>query len=40
MAQRGAQSATVVLNRAGAAASRQKIVKEFGNNCFVDASDA
>jgi hypothetical protein len=40
MAQRGTQIASIMLNRAGATASRKMIVKELGDNCFVDASDA
>jgi hypothetical protein len=40
MAQRSTQVASFTLNRAGATASRQMVVKELGDNCFVDVSDA
>jgi hypothetical protein len=40
MAQSGAQRAPITLNRAGAAASWQMIVKEFNDNGFVNAMQA
>jgi hypothetical protein len=40
MTQSGAQRTTISLNRAGAAASRQMLIKKFGYQCFVDALQA
>jgi hypothetical protein len=40
MAHCGAQIATITANRTRATASWKMIVKELGNDCFVDASDA